>query len=65
MLATFGGRRIVHGHTPIWLPCWINPRPGDGPFVYASGHCVNVDHGLFLGGGGFVTDLSRLPAVGR
>ena len=65
MLATFGGRRIVHGHTPISLVLDQPPAEVTEPFVYAGGRCVNVDHGLFLGGGGFVTDLARLPAVGR
>ncbi len=64
MLTTFGGRRVVHGHTPISL---VLDRPAaevTEAFVYGSGRCVNVDHGLFLGGGGFVTELSRLPPVG-
>ena len=63
VLTRFGGGRIVHGHTPISL---VLDRPAvevTEPFVYGSGRCVNVDHGLFLGGGGFVTELSRLPPV--
>jgi hypothetical protein len=62
MLAAYGGRRIVHGHTPLAL---VLDRAGPevtGPLVYHGGRCVNVDHGLFLGGRGFVTELSRLPA---
>lgn len=63
MLRTFGGDRIVHGHTPISLVLDEPPADVTEPFVYAGGRCVNVDHGLFLGGGGFVTELARLPAV--
>jgi hypothetical protein len=61
MLAALGGRRIVHGHTPLAL---VLDRPGPEvtePLVYHGGRCVNVDHGLFLGGRGFVTELARLP----
>jgi hypothetical protein len=63
MLGSFGGTRIVHGHTPISL---VLDRPAaevTEPFAYGGGRCVNVDHGLFLGGGGFVTELTRLPAA--
>ena len=63
MLATFGGRRIVHGHTPISLLLDRPAREVTEPLVYANGRCVNIDHGLFLGGGGFVTELSQLPPV--
>jgi hypothetical protein len=63
MLDAFGGGRIVHGHTPISLVLDSSPADVREPFVYAAGRCVNVDHGLFLGGPGFVTELSRLPAV--
>lgn len=62
MLDAFGGRRIVHGHTPLAV---VLGRPGPEvtePLVTLDGRCVNVDHGLFLGGRGFVTELSRLPA---
>lgn len=54
VLADFGGRRIIHGHTPInyMLAC-----PADrvvAPLVYAGGLCVNVDGGMYRGGPGFV-----------
>ena len=65
MLETLGGRRIVHGHTPISLVLDRPPADVTEPFVYAGGRCVNVDHGLFLGGPGFVTELSELPDAGR
>src|SRR5262245_20954174 len=65
MLATLGGRRIVHGHTPISLVLDQPPSEVTQPFVYEKGRCVNVDHGLFLGGAGFVTELSELPEPGR
>jgi hypothetical protein len=64
VLHAFGARRLVHGHTPIALVLDRPPSEVTEPFVYADGRCVNVDHGLFLGGPGFVTELSELPSVG-
>jgi hypothetical protein len=60
MLADFGGRRIVHGHTPIshMLGC-----PADqvvAPLVYAGGLCVNVDGGMYRGGPGFVYRVTSI-----
>lgn len=56
-LALYGGRRFVHGHTPIGK---LNGRPPEAvttAYVYAGGLAVNVDAGLYLGGPGFVTAL--------
>jgi len=58
LLATFGGQRIVHGHTPIERVTGLPPRAVIGPYSYAGGRCVNVDGGLYLGGHGFIY---RLP----
>jgi hypothetical protein len=58
MLARFGGTRIIHGHSPI---ANITGQPAEtvtGALVYANGRCVNVDHGLYLGGPGFIFDSS-------
>lgn len=54
MLKRFGGRRIVHGHTPIPLIEGIDASQVVLPLVYQGGLCVNVDGGLFLGGPGFL-----------
>lgn len=58
LLATFGGQRIIHGHTPIERVTGLPPRAVVGPYNYAGGRCVNVDGGLYLGGHGFIY---RLP----
>lgn len=53
-LRTLGGSRIIHGHTPL---CKVLDQPMHAiaePLVYADGLCVNVDHGLYLDGPGFV-----------
>jgi hypothetical protein len=54
LLAAFGGRRIVHGHTPIVRMTHQPPQTVTEPLLYASGRCVNVDPGLYRGGPGFV-----------
>ena len=59
-LDRFGGRQLIHGHTPI---CYVNHRPPGEvthALVYAGGLCVNVDGGMNLGGPGFIYQLSDL-----
>lgn len=53
-LAQFGGRQIIHGHTPIPT---LNGEPIERvtrAFVYADGLAVDVDGGIYKGGTGFV-----------
>src|SRR5207247_10256431 len=59
-LSIFGGRQLVHGHTPISTMLGCPPGKVDSPWIYAGGKCVNVDGGMFLGGSGFVHQL-RVP----
>ncbi len=59
LLATFGGTRIVHGHTPIASVLGRDPRNVTGPLGAPDGRVLNVDHCLFGGGGGFVTRLDH------
>jgi hypothetical protein len=59
-LAQFGGAQIVHGHSPIATLTGQAPIAVDQALVYAGGQCVDVDGGLYLGGGGF---LYRLPPL--
>ncbi len=58
-LRVFGGRRLLHGHTPISYLIGQPPEHITAPFVYAGGRCVNVDGGMYLGGPGFVYELPR------
>jgi hypothetical protein len=53
-LLDFGGRQIIHGHTPISYVRRCMPEEVVEPMVYADGLCVNVDGGMYLGGPGFV-----------
>jgi hypothetical protein len=57
-LERFGGRRVVHGHTPIARMSEQPPESVTGPLIYADGLCVNVDPGLYLGGPGFVYEAT-------
>ena len=57
-LARYGGRRIVHGHTPIATVTGQSPATVHAPLVYADGLCANCDGGMYRGGPGFVY---RLP----
>ncbi|MFN8451436.1 MAG: hypothetical protein U0521_23335 [Anaerolineae bacterium] len=46
-LTTFGGRQIVHGHTPIqYVADAVSPQ---APLLYADDLCINVDGGIYLG----------------
>lgn len=58
LLATYGARRLVHGHTPISDVMGVDVRTVKRPLAYADGKCVNVDGGMAYGGDGF---LYRLP----
>jgi hypothetical protein len=52
-LRTFGGKRLVHGHTPVPRVLGQAAETVTGPYVYCEGRCVNVDPGFYLGGHGF------------
>jgi hypothetical protein len=53
-LATYGGRHIIHGHTPISKVTGQAAAGITQPLVYAEGLCTNVDGGIYLGGPGFL-----------
>ncbi len=57
-LQTYGAGQLIHGHTPISYMTGESPEAVSGAYSYAGGLCVNVDAGLYRGGGGFVL---RLP----
>ncbi len=54
-LDVFGGKQIIHGHTPIqYIADFLEPHAA---YVYANKMCVNVDGGMYLGAPGFVYKL--------
>jgi hypothetical protein len=59
MLEMYGGRQIIHGHTPISLVTGEPPDKVTRPVTYAGGMCMNIDGGMYGGGRGFIY---RLPA---
>jgi Calcineurin-like phosphoesterase len=52
-LDTFGGRQLIHAHTPIARMLQVPPASVTAPYMYCGGRCVNVDPGIYLGGPGF------------
>ena len=60
VLALYGGRQLVHGHTPIAKLSGCRPEDVTCAFVYAGGLAVDVDAGMYLGGRGFVACLPEL-----
>ncbi len=51
---TFGGLRIVHGHTPIYRMLNKAAANVTEPYIYHDGRCVNVDACFYNNGPGFV-----------
>jgi hypothetical protein len=54
ILDRFGGRRLIHAHSPIARVTDVPPQDVTSAYVYHNGRCVNVDHGLYFGGPGFI-----------
>ncbi|MFI8910782.1 metallophosphoesterase [Streptomyces sp. NPDC053513] len=66
LLSTYGGRRIVHGHSPIpYLLGQVGAEDGedgagpvvDGPHVYADGLAIAMDGGVTMAGKLLVVQL--------
>lgn len=57
VLDMYGGRQLIHGHTPISRLTGQAPSTVTEPFLYAGGRCVDVDSGMYLGGPGFLAPL--------
>jgi hypothetical protein len=64
MLQYFGGRQIIHGHTPIRYMTKQHPQEIREPLVYANRLCVNVDGGLSLGGNGVIYQFTETQPLG-
>ncbi|MZE76692.1 metallophosphoesterase [Streptomyces xinghaiensis] len=66
LLGTYGGRRVVHGHSPIpYLTGQVGSEDGedggapvvDGPHVYADGLAIAMDGGVTMAGKMLVAQL--------
>jgi hypothetical protein len=64
-LELYGGRKLVHGHSPIRTMSDLRPEETFSPWVYADGLCVNVDGGMGTTGPGFVAELPLLSEQAR
>jgi len=53
-LQQYGGKRIIHGHTPISYMSAQPPAEVTEAYPYRDGLCVNVDAGLYRGSPGFL-----------
>lgn len=62
-LRIYGGKQIVHGHTPIAYVTGAEPDQVTKPLVYANGLAIDLDHGLYQGGNGFIYQLPDTPQV--
>jgi hypothetical protein len=63
LLGRFGGRQIIHGHTPISNMTGLDPTITRWPLTYAGGRCVNIDGGMYYGGPGFALRLPPLTSL--
>lgn len=64
LLETYGGRQIIHGHTPISTITGARPQAVTQPLVYAGGLCINIDGAMCADGPGFVYALPPLDPIG-
>ncbi len=60
ILGLYGGRQLVHGHTPIAKLTGSRPEDVTQSLTYAGGLAIDVDAGMYLGGRGFVTYLTDI-----
>lgn len=56
-IEVYGGKRIIHGHTPIMKITGQEPDTVTKALIYNDGKCINVDGGIYRGGPGFVYEL--------
>lgn len=58
MLQRFGGRQIIHGHTPIRYMTKQPSKEIKEPLLYTNGLCIDIDGGLSYGGKGVFYEFS-------
>lgn len=57
LLKLYGGKLLVHGHTPIPIARGVDPTSVTSAWEYSDGRCLNVDGGIYMGSPGFVHQL--------
>lgn len=58
LLKLYGGKQIIHGHTPITFATGLPADQVTEAWLYADDRCINVDGGIYLGGSGFIYRFS-------
>lgn len=58
-LGIYGGKQLIHGHSPISRLTGQRPDLVQTPLVYAEGLCINIDGGMYLGSPGFIYPLGE------
>lgn len=62
MLRVFGGRRLAHGHTPVFVLRGESPTPQMSPYPYAAGLVLGLDSAMaYQKGAGFLVRLETDP----
>jgi hypothetical protein len=62
-LGLYGGRQLVHGHTPITKFTGRQAETITAPYIYAGGLAVDVDAGMYLGSPGFIAEFLELDSL--
>ncbi|MFC4453126.1 metallophosphoesterase [Deinococcus sonorensis] len=63
-LERYGGRRIAHGHTPVFVLRADEPGASQHPHSYAGGLVLGLDSGMaYLRGSGFMVRLNERPGL--
>lgn len=57
LLGLYGGKLLVHGHTPIPFARRVEPESVTEAWRYAGNRCLNVDGGMYMGSPGFIHEL--------
>lgn len=56
-LQLYGGKVLIHGHTPIPYAQGARAESVTSAWIYADNKCINVDGGIYMGSPGFVYEL--------
>ena len=62
MLQVFGGQKIVHGHTPVFVLQQVPSGPAVSPYLYANEQALALDSAMaYQKGAGFIVRLDADP----
>ena len=62
MLRVFGGKKLAHGHTPVFVLQEMTASPSLAPYLYADGRALALDSAMaYQKGAGFIVRLESDP----